>query len=161
MFLSKCRSISADTFLSRQACLLLNFFSDAFGNSLPAFLSPPPNAGPDTGRSSSKKVRSVQTIDKISRELRSAVLAGDQVRTGELAAEYVTAFERVWLSLTQSERAVSSLPQQVRELMAWIREVTIIQRSLNAQQLAIVENAIRYQPAGPLQSRSRAVQVRI
>ncbi len=103
----------------------------------------------------------MQTIHKISRELRSAVLAADQVRIGQLAAQYISAFEHVWLSLPQSEREVSQLPQQVRELMAWAREMTIIQRSLNALQLTIVEKAIRYQPAGSLESRCPAVQVRI
>jgi hypothetical protein len=99
--------------------------------------------------------------EKLSRKFRAAVLVGDHLRTGELAAEYISAFEQAWLLLPESERAVSPLPQQALELLAWAREMAIVQRALDAEQLAVVEKAIRYQPAGLPEPRSRAIQVRI
>jgi hypothetical protein len=103
----------------------------------------------------------VQAPNELSRELRSAVLTGDHVRIGELAAGYITAVEQAWLALPQGDRARSPLAQQAKELLSWARDMAIIQRALNGEQLGIVENAIRYQSAGLPGSRSRGVQVRI
>lgn len=67
----------------------------------------------------------------------------------------------MWESLPEPERAASPVPKQARELLSWARDVTIVQRALTIEQLSILEKACRYQPAGWLESRSRAIEVRV
>ena len=98
-------------------------------------------------------------LDKLSDEFRSAVLTGDHLGAERLAAQYVEALREMWESLPQREREASPVPSQARELLAWARDVTMVQRALTHQQLTILEKACRYQPAGRAESRSRAIEV--
>jgi hypothetical protein len=101
------------------------------------------------------------SLDKLSLEFRSAVLAADYSRAGRLAPEYAGALKETWMSLSESERARSILPRQARELFTWARAVTGVQRVLAAGQLAILEKATRYQPAGLSTRPSSSIDVRI
>ena len=66
----------------------------------------------------------------------------------------------MWESLPERERATSLVPKLARELLEWARDVTIVQHTLARKQLLILEKARPYQPAGQLESRSRAIEVR-
>jgi hypothetical protein len=87
-------------------------------------------------------------LHKIARELRSALLGGDQVRAELLVSEYAAAVRQLWESLPQSDRAASSIPRQAAELLTWARDMTIVRRAMAAQQLAVVQKASRYRAAG-------------
>jgi hypothetical protein len=100
-------------------------------------------------------------LDKLSQQFRSAVLAGDHPGAERLALQYVEALREMWESLPEAERASSLVPKRALELLAWARDVSIVQRALTHEQLAILEKACRYQPSGWLESRSRAIEVRI
>ena len=100
-------------------------------------------------------------LDKLSQQFRSAVLAGDHLGAERLALQYVEALREMWESLPEAERASSLVPKKALELLAWARDVAIVQRALTYEQLAILEKACRYQPSGWLESRSRAIEVRI
>jgi hypothetical protein len=94
-------------------------------------------------------------LHKISRELRSALLGGDQVRAELLVSEYAAAVREIWESLPQSDRAASSIPRQAAELLTWARDMTVVRRAMAAEQLAVVQKASRYSatrfaPAPPL-----------
>jgi len=97
--------------------------------------------------------------DRIASELRSAVLAGDHLRAERLVPEYARALQAFWDRLPESERAASPVPSQARELLAWAREMTLVQRALVAEHLAIVEKASRYRTPGA-ESNSSAIEVR-
>jgi hypothetical protein len=99
-------------------------------------------------------------LDKLSHEFRSAVLAGDHRGAEQIALQYVEALREVWESLPEGERAASLIPKQARELLAWARDVTVVQRALTHEQLAILEKACRYQPSAWVESRSRSIEVR-
>ena len=95
-------------------------------------------------------------LDKISRELRSALLGGDQVRAELLVSEYAAAVRKFWEALPESDRAGSSIPRQAAELLAWARDMTLVRRAMAAAQLAVVQKASRYRAAattGPVRSR--------
>jgi hypothetical protein len=98
-------------------------------------------------------------LDKLSQQFRSAVLAGDHFGAEQLALQYIEALREMWESLPERERAVSLVPKQARELLAWARDVTTVQRALTQEQLAILEKACRYQPPGWQEPRSRAIDV--
>jgi F0F1-type ATP synthase membrane subunit b/b' len=83
-------------------------------------------------------------LDKVARELRGAVLAEDHASAERLAGEYRAALEEAWRALPESARAASSLPQQARETLTWARGMTIVQRAMLAEELAILDKAIRY-----------------
>lgn len=83
-------------------------------------------------------------VNKIARELRSAIAAGDHATAGRLLPRYSQALQSAWESLSPQERAASPLPQQTRELLEWARSVAIIQRALSAEQLATLQKAGRY-----------------
>jgi hypothetical protein len=85
-----------------------------------------------------------QALDKIARELRSAVLAADHVLAGRLASEYREALADAWQSVPQSVRAASPLPAQASEMLTWARGMTIVQRAILAEQLAVLDKSIRY-----------------
>ncbi len=76
------------------------------------------------------------------------MIAGDHAGA-ELATErYVEAVRQHWESLTEQERAGSQVPARAAELLGWAREMTIIQRSLTADQLSILQKASRYETSG-------------
>jgi len=83
-------------------------------------------------------------LDALMLEVRSAVLAGDHVAVGRLAEEYAQALSHFWEPLSDVERANSTVPEQALQLLAWTREMAIIQRALTADHMAIVEKASRY-----------------
>jgi hypothetical protein len=85
-----------------------------------------------------------ERLDRIARELRSAVLAGDHVLAERLASEYREALAEAWQGLPQSVRAASPLPAQARETLTWARGMTIVQRAMLAEQLAVLDKSIRY-----------------
>ena len=95
-----------------------------------------------------------QAPDSLERELRAAVLANDHEKATRLTVEYTAALREHWEALTARERAASPLPKQSLELLAWAREMTIMQQALAAQHLAAVERASRYQTARVLYLRS-------
>jgi hypothetical protein len=88
-----------------------------------------------------------QALDKISVELRTALLGGDHVLADRLVNEYAQAAREIWESLPDAERATSALPQQARELLAWAQEMTVVRRAMAGAQLAVVEKAARYRVA--------------
>jgi hypothetical protein len=97
--------------------------------------------------------------DKLSKKFRSAVLAGDHLGAEQLVLQYVEALREMWESLPERERAASLVPKHARELLAWARDVTIIQRALTHEQLAILDKTCRYQPPGWQEPRPRAIEV--
>jgi predicted mannosyl-3-phosphoglycerate phosphatase (HAD superfamily) len=96
--------------------------------------------------------------DNVARELRAAVLASNHEKATRLTAEYTAAVREHWTTLPSQERAASHLPKQSLELLAWVREMTILQQALAAQHLAAVEKASRYQAARALYLRSAALE---
>jgi primase-polymerase (primpol)-like protein len=95
-------------------------------------------------------------LHKIARELRSALLGGDQVRANQLVSEYAAAMREFWDSLPESDRVSSATPRQAAELLTWARDMTVVRRAMAAEQLGVVEKASRYRAAktaGPLRSR--------
>jgi hypothetical protein len=98
-----------------------------------------------------------QPSDDIARTLRAAVLANDHEKASRLTVEYTAALREYWMPLSARERAASPLPKQSLELLAWAREMTIMQQALAAQHLAAVEKASRYQAARALYLRSAAL----
>jgi hypothetical protein len=87
-----------------------------------------------------------------SRELKAAVIAGDHARAERATAAYVEALRQHWESLPKKERGNSPVPARARELLAWAREMTIIQRTLTCDQLAILQKASRYEADLPVPS---------
>jgi hypothetical protein len=88
-----------------------------------------------------------QALDKISRELRSALLGADHVLANRLVSKYADALRELWESMPESDRAASSIPQQARELLTWAHDMTVVRRAVDAAQLAVVEKAGRYNAA--------------
>jgi hypothetical protein len=101
-----------------------------------------------------------QALDKISREFRSAILGADHVLARQLASEYAGALREFWESLPESGRSSSSIPQQASELLNWAHGMTVIQRSLAAEHLAVVQKASRYNAARSDETPSPSVQLR-
>jgi len=85
-----------------------------------------------------------EPLDKIARDLRAAVLAADHPMAERFATEYREALAEAWHTLPDSARAGSSLPRQATELLTWARGMTIVQRAMLAEQLAVLDKAIRY-----------------
>jgi len=96
--------------------------------------------------------------DNLARELRAAVLASDHEKATRLTVEYSAALQEDWRTLSAFERAASPLPRQSRELLTWVRDMTIMQQALAAQHLAAVDKACRYQTARALYLRSAALE---
>lgn len=99
------------------------------------------------------------SLDKLSLEFRSAVLAGDHVLAGRLVAEYAAALEQYWGSLSGADRAASPIPQQAAELLSWAQGMTVVQRAMAGAQLAVVESAKRYNIARSAEALSPSVLV--
>lgn len=101
-----------------------------------------------------------QLPDNLARELRAAVLASDHPRATRLTAEYVGALAEYWTALSAEEQAVSLLPRQSLELLAWVREMTLMQRAMTGEHLKLVSKAMRYQTARAVYSQSAALAAR-
>jgi hypothetical protein len=95
-----------------------------------------------------------EPLDKIAREFRAAVLAGDHVLAERLAVEYRTALAEAWRDLPESVRAASPLPALAHEMLTWARGMTIVQRAVLAEQLAVLDKSIRYASDRASSSRS-------
>jgi hypothetical protein len=91
--------------------------------------------------------RSPEQLDNLARQLRSAVLAGDHTGAERVVSEYTQALRQAWDAMPEPQRAASPLPNQVVELWAWAREMTLVQRALAAEHLAIVRTASHYEPS--------------
>jgi hypothetical protein len=98
--------------------------------------------------------------DKLAHELRAAVLAGDHAKATRVSAEYVEALRRYWMTLAPVERAASELPKLSLELLAWAREVTIVQRAMAGEELRIAAQSRRYQTARVRYLQSAALGMR-
>jgi hypothetical protein len=85
-----------------------------------------------------------QTLDKIARDLRGAILAADPFQAERLTIEYRDELVKVWLSMSDSERAVSMLPQKATELLTWARGMAIVHRAMLVDQMIVLDRAIRY-----------------
>jgi hypothetical protein len=83
-------------------------------------------------------------LDKLARELRSAVLAADHAGAQRLASEYRKALAEFWETLPETARANSTLATQANELLTWARGMTIVQRAILGEQLAVLEKSMRY-----------------
>ena len=79
----------------------------------------------------------------MARELRAAVLRSDHEKAARLTIEYSAALGRYWALLSPQERAASPWPKQSRELLAWVREMTLMQQAMAAEHLSMVERASR------------------
>jgi hypothetical protein len=84
------------------------------------------------------------SLDNIARDLREAVLGVDHEQAARLAEEYGGAVRVQWEGFSESERALSRLPQQSRELLTWARDVAVMQHAMAGQHLAAMEMAHRY-----------------
>lgn len=100
-----------------------------------------------------------QPLDKLAHRLRAAVLASDHEKATRLTEEYITALREHWMSLPPAERAASPLRKQSLELLAWAREMTIMQRALAAEHLRALDKKIRYRTARALYSQSAALDM--
>ena len=85
-----------------------------------------------------------EPLDKIARDFRAAVLAADHAKAERLAAEYREALAETWRTMPDSDRNGSPLPRQAAELITWARGMTIVQRAMLAEQLSVLDKAIRY-----------------
>jgi len=99
-------------------------------------------------------------LDKLSRDLRSAILDGELVRAGSLASEYSAALRAHWEALQENERVASPIPRQARELITWAKEMAVIQRTMAAAQLNIVLKARRYNAARSVEAPRPSLQLR-
>ena len=86
-------------------------------------------------------------LERASRELRAAVLAVDHARAEGAVHRYVEAVRQSWATLPDEERSVSSIPARACELLAWARQMTLIQRNLARDQHRVVQKASRYHGA--------------
>jgi hypothetical protein len=106
-------------------------------------------------------MRTLQRLDEIANEFRSAILAAEHAGAAQLATEYVEAVRQAWELMPAHERAASGLPIQARELLAWAQNVTLGQRTLTSQQLEIVEIASLYRRSVPVKLHCRAIEVQV
>ena len=102
---------------------------------------------------------SPEQLDNLARQLRSAVLAGDHAGAERVVSEYTQALRHVWDTMSEPQRAASPLPNQVVELWAWAREMTLVQRALAAEHLAIVRTASHYEPSHVSAGYSSTIEV--
>jgi hypothetical protein len=89
-------------------------------------------------------------LDRASHELRAAVVAGDYARAESAVSHYAETVRQVWEALPESERASSQIPSRSRELLAWAREMALIQRNMAADQYAVLQKARRYHGAATM-----------
>ena len=81
------------------------------------------------------------------RELKAAVIAADHAQAERAVTDYVEELQRHWESLSETDRADSKVPKRSQELLAWAREMALIQRNLAADQHAALQKARRYHGA--------------
>jgi hypothetical protein len=93
-----------------------------------------------------------RNLERTSHELRAAVIAADHARAERAVSAYVESVRQVWESLPEQERAASQIPARSRELLAWAREMAMIQRNMAADQYAVLQKARRYHGAASLHS---------
>ncbi|HTA71256.1 MAG TPA: hypothetical protein VK776_23380 [Bryobacteraceae bacterium] len=86
-------------------------------------------------------------LERAARELRAAVIASDHARAEGAVHRYVQAVRQNWEALPELERGGSSIPAKACELLAWARQMTLIQRNLAADQHHILQKASRYHGA--------------
>jgi hypothetical protein len=86
-------------------------------------------------------------LEGASHELRAAVIAADHARAECALSDYVRALQQTWEVLPEQERAVSAIPRTAHELLAWARQMTLIQRNLARDQYAILQKTSRYYSA--------------
>lgn len=86
-------------------------------------------------------------LERASSELRAAVISSDHVAAERALSCFAEALRNHWESLPPNERIASQIPARTRELLAWTREMTLIQRNLAADQLAVLRKASRYHRA--------------
>jgi hypothetical protein len=86
-------------------------------------------------------------VERASHELRAAVIAADHARAERAVSAYVEAVRQVWEALPEQERTGSQIPARSRELLAWAREMAMIQRNMAADQYAVLQKARRYHGA--------------
>ena len=72
------------------------------------------------------------------------MIAADHLRAESAVSRYVEAVRQAWEALPEEERTASQIPARTRELLAWAREMALIQRNLAADQLGILQKASRY-----------------
>jgi hypothetical protein len=101
-----------------------------------------------------------QLLDKLAKELRSAVIAGDHVRANRTVPKYAEALRQFWETLPASDRAVSTLPRLSQELLSWARGMTLVQRTMAAEHLVLVQKIGRYQQARLSRTRPASIQLR-
>jgi len=85
-----------------------------------------------------------RAFSQASRELRAAVIAADHAGAERASSRYIEAVQKLWEALPESERSVSPVPSKACELLAWAREMTLIQRNLAADQHAVLQKARLY-----------------
>src|SRR6202166_680255 len=86
-------------------------------------------------------------LEQASRELRAAVLAVDHARAEGAVHRYVEAVRLSWEALPDQERAMSAIPARACELLAWARQMTLIQRNLATDQHRVLKKPSRYHSA--------------
>jgi hypothetical protein len=87
------------------------------------------------------------SLERASLELLAAVIAADHPRAERAVSHYVEAVRQVWEALPEQKRASSQTPARSRELLAWAREMALIQRNLAADQYVALQKARRYHGA--------------
>ena len=87
------------------------------------------------------------SLERASHELRAAVIACDHARAEGAVHRYVEAVRQSWEALPAQERGRSSIPARACELLAWARQMTLIQRNLAADQHRVLQKASRYHSA--------------
>lgn len=83
-------------------------------------------------------------LERAALELRAAVIASDHVRAEGAVYRYVETVRQSWEALPEKERAVSAIPARACELLAWARQMTLVQRNLAADQHRILQKTSRY-----------------
>jgi len=100
-------------------------------------------------------------LDKLSRELRAAILAGDHALANRIAPKYAEAVREFWDTVPASDRAGSTVPRVARELLTWARGMTIVQRAIAADELGVVQRTKRYNQERLERVRTSSIQVRV
>jgi hypothetical protein len=90
------------------------------------------------------------SLERASHELRAAVVAADHASAEHAVSAYVEAVRKVWETLPEQERGSSQIPSKTRELLAWAREMALIERNLAADQYAVLQKARRYHGASTM-----------
>jgi hypothetical protein len=99
-------------------------------------------------------------LDNLAHQLRAAVLANHHEKAMGLTLEYAEALSEHWNTLSPSERAGSPLPKLSLELLAWAREMTIMQRALAGEHVRSLDKILRYRTARAFYQESAALSAR-